>query len=61
MKRIGDVHPLVTVFGVIVGLKLFGIMGLIFGPLLIAYFFILVKIYRLEFSRNPKLTEEQKK
>lgn len=52
MKRIGDVHPLITVFGVIVGLKLFGIMGLIFGPLLISYFFILIKIYRLEFSRE---------
>lgn len=52
MKKIGNVHPLVTVFGVIVGLKLFGIMGLIFGPLLISYFFILIKIYRLEFSSS---------
>lgn len=49
MKKIGDVHPLITVFGVVVGLQLFGLMGLIFGPLLIAYFFILIKIYRVEF------------
>ncbi|MGB3948386.1 MAG: AI-2E family transporter [Bacteroidia bacterium] len=34
-KKIGDVHPLVTVFGVIVGLEWFGLPGLIFGPLLI--------------------------
>lgn len=54
MKKIGDVHPLITVFGVIVGLQLFGIMGLIFGPLLIAYFFILTKIYRLEFSSSGR-------
>ena len=49
MKKIGDVHPLITVFGVVVGLQLFGLMVLIFGPLLIAYFFILIKIYRVEF------------
>jgi predicted PurR-regulated permease PerM len=54
MKRIGDVHPLITVFGVIVGLQLFGIMGLIFGPLLLAYFILLIKIYRLEFSSDPQ-------
>lgn len=53
LKRIGDVHPLITVFGVIVGLQLFGIMGLIFGPLLLAYFILLIKVYRLEFSSGP--------
>jgi predicted PurR-regulated permease PerM len=55
LKKIGDVHPLITVFGVIVGLQLFGIMGVIFGPLLIVYFILLIKIYRLEFSStSPK-------
>lgn len=55
MKKIGDVHPLITVLGVIVGLKLFGFVGLIFGPLLISYVLILVKIYINEFSdsRGP--------
>ena len=52
MKKMGDVHPLVTVFGVIVGLKLFGFIGLIFGPLLISYFVILIKIYSQEFSAS---------
>lgn len=49
LKKIGNVHPMVTVLGVIVGLKLFGFMGLIFGPLLISYFIILIKIYLNEF------------
>lgn len=49
MKKIGDVHPLITVFGVIVGLQLFGFMGFIFGPLVFSYFIILVKIYAHEF------------
>jgi predicted PurR-regulated permease PerM len=55
LKRIGDVHPLITVFGVILGLQLFGLMGLIFGPLLVAYFILLIKIYRLEFSSKKEV------
>ncbi len=50
-KRMADVHPVVTVLGVIVGLNYFGITGLIFGPLLISYFIILLKIYYLEFQQ----------
>jgi predicted PurR-regulated permease PerM len=52
MRKIGDVHPLITVFGVIVGLKLFGILGLIFGPLLLSYFMLLLKIYKEEFKEE---------
>ncbi len=59
MKKIGDVHPLITVFGVIVGLNIFGLMGLIFGPLLITYFLLLIKIYRLEFSsKNTRILND---
>ncbi|HSN61031.1 MAG TPA: AI-2E family transporter [Ferruginibacter sp.] len=50
LKRMGNVHPMITVIGVIVGLNLFGFMGLIFGPLLVSYFIILVKIYMNEFA-----------
>src|SRR5690606_15264711 len=45
-KKVGDIHPLITVVGVIIGLPLFGIMGLVYGPLLLAYFLIAVKIYK---------------
>jgi len=50
LKKIGDVHPLITILGVIVGLSMFGFLGVIFGPLLISYFILLVKIYRNEFN-----------
>lgn len=50
LKKMGNVHPMVTVLGVIIGLGLFGFMGLIFGPLLISYFLILIKIYLNEFT-----------
>jgi len=56
MKYMGDVHPLITVLGVIVGLNLFGFMGLIFGPLLISYFLILVKIYINEFDTSTEVS-----
>ena len=45
-KRVGDIHPLITVVGVIIGLPLFGIMGLVYGPLLLTYFLIAVRIYK---------------
>jgi predicted PurR-regulated permease PerM len=54
MKRMGNIHPLVTVFGVIVGLHLFGFMGLIFGPLLVTYFIVLLKIYVIEFASHDR-------
>jgi predicted PurR-regulated permease PerM len=50
LKKIGDVHPLITVFGVLLGLQLFGMMGLIFGPLFISYFILMIKVYKAEFN-----------
>lgn len=49
LRKLGDVHPLTTVFGVIIGLNLFGFIGLIFGPLLISLFILLLRIYSTEF------------
>lgn len=48
-KKMADVHPIITVLGVIMGLKFFGITGLIFGPVLISFFIILLKIYYMEY------------
>jgi predicted PurR-regulated permease PerM len=49
LKRYADVHPLVTLFGIVMGLNLFGFWGIIFGPLLISGFFMMLGIYRMEF------------
>lgn len=54
LKRLGNVHPLTTVFGVIIGLNLFGFLGLIFGPLLISLFMLLLKIYSNEFITKQR-------
>lgn len=49
LKKLGQVHPVVTVLGVLVGLGLFGFIGLIFGPLLVNYIILLFRIYSNEF------------
>lgn len=49
LKKLDNVHPLITLIGVIVGVPLFGFIGLIFGPLLISLFLVLLSIYRKEF------------
>ncbi len=49
LKRLGDVHPVITIMGVLVGLNLFGFIGLVFGPLLISYLLVLFEIYMNEF------------
>ena len=54
LRKLGDVHPLTTVFGVIIGLNLFGFIGLIFGPLLISLFILLLKIYSSEFITKQR-------
>jgi predicted PurR-regulated permease PerM len=43
-KKFNDTHPIITILGIIIGFPMFGILGLVFGPLLISYFIILVKI-----------------
>ena len=41
-----DIHPLITIFGVVIGLSLFGFMGVIFGPLLLSLFFLFVDMFQ---------------
>ena len=52
LQRLDNVHPLITLIGVIVGVPLFGFIGLIFGPLLISLFLIVVRIYKKEYAER---------
>lgn len=54
LRKLGDVHPVITVLGIIIGIPLFGFMGLIFGPLLLSYFLLLIKVYQVEFAGRKK-------
>jgi len=53
-KKLADTHPLITVFGVILGIWLFGFWGVIFGPLLLSIFFLLVNIFKREYLDNEQ-------
>jgi len=44
-KKLANTHPLITVIGVIMGIPLFGILGLVFGPVLLSFFLLLIEIY----------------
>ena len=54
LKKLDNVHPLVTLIGVIVGVPLFGFIGLIFGPLLISLFMLIIRIYKREFGKQAE-------
>ena len=53
-KKLGDVHPLITAFGVIIGVNLFGFIGLVFGPILISLFLLMIKVYVNEFTLHKR-------
>ena len=54
-KKVGNIHPIITVIGVIIGIPLFGILGLVFGPLLLSYFILLIKIYETSTLASERL------
>jgi predicted PurR-regulated permease PerM len=49
-KKFANIHPVITIFGVIIGLGSFGLPGLVFGPLMLAYFVIFIKMYMKVYS-----------
>lgn len=58
LKSMANEHPLITLLGVIIGVPLFGFIGLIFGPLLISLFLIIIYIYKKEYGdQSPNKKE----
>ncbi|TAF31837.1 MAG: AI-2E family transporter [Cytophagales bacterium] len=55
-KKMGDTHPLITVMGLIIGIPIFGILGLVLGPVLIAYFVLLLRTYDHQFGEKRLIT-----
>ncbi len=47
-----QIHPLLVFFATLGGLALFGIIGFIIGPIIVALFTVLVRIYDLEFRQD---------
>lgn len=51
-KKMADTHPLITIFGVVAGIPLFGFMGVIFGPLLVSLFLLFVDMFRKDIIKK---------
>ncbi|MEZ4802358.1 MAG: AI-2E family transporter [Gelidibacter sp.] len=60
LKKLDNVHPLITLIGVIIGVPIFGFIGLIFGPLLVSLFMAMVRIYRKEYGKEDTVTDEER-
>ncbi len=52
-KRLGDINPIVMLIGAFAGLEFFGIVGIVVGPFLLAFFLLLVQAYRQEYLGHP--------
>jgi predicted PurR-regulated permease PerM len=59
LQKLDNVHPLITLIGVIVGVPLFGFIGLIFGPLLISLFLVILRIYRNEYVESSEIVSKE--
>ncbi|MDD5345512.1 MAG: AI-2E family transporter [Proteiniphilum sp.] len=53
-KKLADIHPLITVFGVLIGIPMFGFWGIIFGPLLLSLFILFFNMFRHEYVKGSK-------
>ncbi len=47
-RYMGDIHPWVTLVGLTLGVEIFGIVGLVIGPLLLSYFIVLMQVFARE-------------
>lgn len=45
-SRGGEINPLIMLFSVLGGISLFGPIGFIFGPVIVAFFFTLIELYQ---------------
>ncbi|MEL4306468.1 AI-2E family transporter [Joostella sp. CR20] len=57
-NKLSNLHPLITLIGVVVGVPLFGFIGLIFGPLLVSLFLLLVRIYKNEYGKKSSSSKQ---
>jgi predicted PurR-regulated permease PerM len=47
-RRVSHVHPLISIVGAFAGMRYFGLLGVLLGPLALVYFLELVHAYSLE-------------
>jgi len=58
-QRWAQIHPFITVIGAFAGIRWFGLLGLLIGPLAISYFFELIRMYRAEYLEAEEAMAEE--
>ncbi|KKG16867.1 hypothetical protein EO98_02855 [Methanosarcina sp. 2.H.T.1A.6] len=53
-KKVGEIHPFQSLLGIVIGVSLFGLVGIIIGPLLLAYFYLTVKMFSEEYLSDKE-------
>ena len=49
-ERVSHIHPMITLVGAFAGVRWFGLLGVLIGPLAISYFFELLRIFQAEYG-----------
>lgn len=49
-RRVSGLHPMLTLVGAFAGVKMFGLLGLLLGPLGLAYGLELLRLYEMEYG-----------
>jgi predicted PurR-regulated permease PerM len=57
-RRWAQIHPFITILGAFAGIRYFGLLGLLIGPLAISYFFELIRMYKEEYLIEEAVAEE---
>jgi predicted PurR-regulated permease PerM len=52
-RRVSGLHPMAGLLGAFAGVELFGLLGLVLGPLAIAYCLELIRLYEMEYGAAP--------
>ena len=60
LSRMAKMNSAIALIGMVGGLYVFGIMGLILGPLILAYLFLIVEFYREKRKVKSFLIQEEK-
>ena len=53
-RRYAKIHPMITLVGAFAGIKYFGLLGILIGPLALSYFFEFMRMYQEEFIETQE-------
>lgn len=60
-SSLGTIHPVTVLLGVFIGLKEWGLIGLVIGPLIITILLILIRMFHEEYTENGKKPKTRRK